>query len=541
MKSLFLLIMASLLFTKTLQREVSRFEQQHIKQGTALGELDHPNYASRYFKCLNLPNVSHQVLEVKWKGNQLWGTIEVLPTPSGLLLWELYSQGIRLGVSSRGWASLKSDATQSCLVVDDDFELITFDFVTEPSTKDAYLVPVQKAYRRNLPSQEKCVQTAHLGHGVVSMDKITRLPPASVLVQRIAELQRAIASGGGGGGGDSSLLVQVPGEKGNIGNSTNNNVNSNGNHMDINSSEGINPSPYPSANNSSQHVYSSNNSTGSTYSRNSLDNLLKFSHYLVHQDAPYLDREQHARDYRAHLAIFATRAHLADQQQLLSSKALDHVILHEIASRARFDPASKSFATALGYPKAQPLNDSFQKNAPEIERLVSASAFATQTGTGRGGGGRVGEGGGNTSTGGGTIGGCGGGHRIHPLPNTPPSSTSQQQALQHQYQEQQQYLQSPPSHLQSPSLSLPTPPLTQNQPFPLSPSSQPPLMSRPMMSSLASALCAEQELLKQRADVAAEFVKIQNTLASYAQLYEQHQLKVEKQLSDKGGITSRKM
>lgn len=44
-----------------LKREVSKYERDHIMKGNALGELDHPNYASRYFKCLNLPNVSHQV------------------------------------------------------------------------------------------------------------------------------------------------------------------------------------------------------------------------------------------------------------------------------------------------------------------------------------------------------------------------------------------------------------------------------------------------------------------------------------------------
>jgi hypothetical protein len=75
-----------------LKREVAKYEAAHILRGTALGELDHPNYASQYFKCLNLPNVSHQVLDVEWKGDQLWGTIEILQTPSGLLLWELYSQ-----------------------------------------------------------------------------------------------------------------------------------------------------------------------------------------------------------------------------------------------------------------------------------------------------------------------------------------------------------------------------------------------------------------------------------------------------------------
>lgn len=75
-----------------LKREVKRFKVQHIKTGTALGELNHPSYYSCYFRSLNLPNISHQVLEVHWKGNELWGTIEVLPTPAGLLLWELYSR-----------------------------------------------------------------------------------------------------------------------------------------------------------------------------------------------------------------------------------------------------------------------------------------------------------------------------------------------------------------------------------------------------------------------------------------------------------------
>lgn len=60
--------------------------------GTALGELNHPSYFSSYFRSLNLPNVSHQVLDLRWRGPELWGTLEVLPTPAGLLLSELYSK-----------------------------------------------------------------------------------------------------------------------------------------------------------------------------------------------------------------------------------------------------------------------------------------------------------------------------------------------------------------------------------------------------------------------------------------------------------------
>jgi hypothetical protein len=75
-----------------LQREVARFKQQHVQKGTALGELNHPSYFSSYFRHLNLPNVSHQVLDLRWRGPELWGTLEVLPTPAGLLLSELYSK-----------------------------------------------------------------------------------------------------------------------------------------------------------------------------------------------------------------------------------------------------------------------------------------------------------------------------------------------------------------------------------------------------------------------------------------------------------------
>mmetsp|Transcript_32615 Transcript_32615/g.72047 ORF Transcript_32615/g.72047 Transcript_32615/m.72047 type:complete len:600 (+) Transcript_32615:290-2089(+) len=264
-----------------LKREVAKYEKEHIQKGTALGELDHPNYASRYFKCLNLPNISHQVLDVQWKGDQLWGSIEILPTPSGLLLWELYSQGIKLGVSSRGWASLRTDPKAKCVYVDDDFELITFDFVTEPSTKGAYLVPIRKAYKFMIPDQSKCVQISHLGHGVVSMQNIPKLPEATTIVARINQLQAECMDRAG----------VIP----------------------------------PAA-------LSAAISSGPSASKlQGLDKLLLYSHYVVFQDAAYLDRETHARDFRSHLAMFATRAHLADQQQVMNRSDLNAVIMQEIA------------------------------------------------------------------------------------------------------------------------------------------------------------------------------------------------------------------
>ncbi|GIL64725.1 hypothetical protein Vafri_18611 [Volvox africanus] len=295
-----------------LEREVSRFESEHILQGTALGELDHPNYASKYFKCLNLPNVSHQVLEVTWKGDQLWGTIEVLPTPSGLLLWELYARGVKLGVSSRGWASLRSDPSSKCVFVDDDFELITFDFVTEPSTRGAYLAPVQRKFKGPVPEQSKVIAIAHLGHGVVAMEKVARVPGPAVLVQRIAELQRASATAVSQFLLPAGSLARGPGAL----------------------QQAMPPSFKPS----------------------SLDNLLCFGHYVVHQSAPYLDREQHARDYRAHLVIFTARAHLADERLCtgtMSRSDIDNVILNKLVTKDSFDPASTSFATRLDQPIAR--------------------------------------------------------------------------------------------------------------------------------------------------------------------------------------------
>lgn len=82
-----------------LQREVAAFKERHVNKGTALGELNHPSYFSSYFRHLNLPNVSHQVLDLRWRGPELWGTLEVLPTPAGLLLSELYS---KVSTSNRG-------------------------------------------------------------------------------------------------------------------------------------------------------------------------------------------------------------------------------------------------------------------------------------------------------------------------------------------------------------------------------------------------------------------------------------------------------
>lgn len=127
-----------------LQREAAKFYDRHVRHRRALGELDHPPPTSPTFRCLNDSNVSHQVLDYFWKGDDLMGYVEVLPTKAGGMLRDLYVAGFQLGMSSRGWATLKDE--DGFIVIQEDFELITFDFVSDPSTEGAYLRPLQRRY-----------------------------------------------------------------------------------------------------------------------------------------------------------------------------------------------------------------------------------------------------------------------------------------------------------------------------------------------------------------------------------------------------------
>ncbi|CAD7697753.1 unnamed protein product [Ostreobium quekettii] len=161
-----------------LQREVQQYKQTHINNQTAVGELDHPDYSSPYFKLITLANISHQVLSVKWKGHQLWGTVQVLDTPSGLLLRYLYSQGFKLGLSLRGWSTVRQDPRSNCGVIDSDFQLITFDFVAVPSISQAYVVPIQQRHHGKVPDQSAIVQLASLRLGALNMAKFADMPAA---------------------------------------------------------------------------------------------------------------------------------------------------------------------------------------------------------------------------------------------------------------------------------------------------------------------------------------------------------------------------
>lgn len=119
-----------------LQREAAKYQEHFIKERRALGELDHPES-----QVVNLQNVSHNIIEIGWSGNDLIGTVEVLTTPSGNILRELFKAGIKLGISSRGMGSVKKNVRESADEVQDDFELIAFDFVSNPSTHGAFLYP----------------------------------------------------------------------------------------------------------------------------------------------------------------------------------------------------------------------------------------------------------------------------------------------------------------------------------------------------------------------------------------------------------------
>ncbi len=126
---------------ETLMREATKYAESFIREKRALGELDHPDSS-----VVNLNNVSHNVLEMAWKGDDLVGTVEVLGTPAGNILKELFKSGIRLGISSRGMGSVKEVMREgdNTLEVQPDFELIAFDFVSNPSTHGAFLSPVNE-------------------------------------------------------------------------------------------------------------------------------------------------------------------------------------------------------------------------------------------------------------------------------------------------------------------------------------------------------------------------------------------------------------
>lgn len=120
----------------TLFKQVQLYMDGPIREKRALGELDHPESS-----VINLKNVCHNITRLWWEDKDLYGEFEILPTPSGNILKELFLAGINVGVSSRAMGSV-TPIGEGLVQVEDDLELICWDFVSTPSTYGAYVKPV---------------------------------------------------------------------------------------------------------------------------------------------------------------------------------------------------------------------------------------------------------------------------------------------------------------------------------------------------------------------------------------------------------------
>jgi len=127
---------------KVLTKEVENYSKL-VKERRALGELDHPEDS-----VINLRNASHLVTEIWWSEKDVMGKVKVLDTPSGKVLQELVKSGVSLGISSRGMGSVREDQSQT--IVEEDFQLICFDFVSEPSTPGAFMMKEAREYQNKV-------------------------------------------------------------------------------------------------------------------------------------------------------------------------------------------------------------------------------------------------------------------------------------------------------------------------------------------------------------------------------------------------------
>lgn len=119
-----------------LERESKKYIQEFVQNGNAFGELDHPESP-----IVSLKNASHIVKELWWKGNDLMGRVELLNTPAGNIVKEIIKAGHTIGISSRGTGSV-NQTNEGTLEVQADFELVCWDFVSNPSTHGAFMNPI---------------------------------------------------------------------------------------------------------------------------------------------------------------------------------------------------------------------------------------------------------------------------------------------------------------------------------------------------------------------------------------------------------------
>ena len=119
-----------------LERECSKYLKEFVKRGNAFGELDHPESP-----VVSLKNASHVVKDLWWKGDDLMGKVELLNTPAGNIVKEIIKAGHTIGISSRGTGSVQQ-TNEGTLEVQPDFELVCWDFVSNPSTHGAFMNPI---------------------------------------------------------------------------------------------------------------------------------------------------------------------------------------------------------------------------------------------------------------------------------------------------------------------------------------------------------------------------------------------------------------
>ena len=127
---------------KVLAREVKNYNKL-VGENRALGELDHPDDS-----VINLRNASHMVTAIWMEDKSVMGKVKVLNTPSGKVLQSLVESGVKLGISSRGMGSVSESSDKT--VVQEDFQLICFDFVSEPSTPNAFMMKEAKDYNNQV-------------------------------------------------------------------------------------------------------------------------------------------------------------------------------------------------------------------------------------------------------------------------------------------------------------------------------------------------------------------------------------------------------
>jgi hypothetical protein len=129
------------------EREIDKY-MDSVKQNRAVGELDHPEST-----VINLKNVCHNIKDIWWDGNNIMGKVEILPTPSGNILKALIDSGITVGVSSRGMGSVRQMG--ETLEVQDDFELLCWDFVSTPSNPGSWMTPLNESLDKTLKDYSK--------------------------------------------------------------------------------------------------------------------------------------------------------------------------------------------------------------------------------------------------------------------------------------------------------------------------------------------------------------------------------------------------